>query len=221
VKGFALVAATVALFAWGPASASGSTATPQGANKPQAAAQQQKKVVARTTQAVRRPSTPSYNCVQYVRMVSPIQLSGDAWKWWDSAAGAFQRGSEPKPDAVMVFGRTGGMQRGHVAVVRQVVGDREMIIDHANWGNARGRIATGVRVVDVSARGDWSQVRVWHTASDVMGNKVYPIRGFVYAAPQQNQPEMPVMTAPFDVQEAAGGLGPRGFQMDSAARYGG
>jgi len=221
VRGFALAAATVVLFAWGPASASASTATPQGVNKPQAAVQQKKKPAVKTAQVVRRPSTPSYNCVQYVRMISPIQLSGDAWKWWDSAAGAFQRGSAPKPDAVMVFGRTGGMQRGHVAVVREVVGDREMIIDHANWGNARGRIATGVRVIDVSAQGDWSKVRVWHTASDVMGSKVYPIRGFVYVAPQHNQPEMPVMTAPYDTQEAAGGLSPGVFQLDSAARYGG
>lgn len=220
MKGFALVAATVALFVWGPVSASGLAANPQGASNPQAAAQQQNRTPAKPVQA-RRPSTPHYNCVQYVRMVSSIQLSGDAWKWWDSAAGAFERGPEPKPDAVMVFGRTGGMQRGHVAVVREVVGDREMIIDHANWGNARGRIATGVRVIDVSKRGDWSQVRVWHTASNVMGNKVYPIRGFVYAAPQRNQPEMPIMTAPFDIQEAAGGSPSRSPQVDAAAFFGG
>ncbi len=199
--------------------AAGSQSASQGSNAPHAVAQHANKQVVKTAQAVRRPSTPGYNCVQYVRMVSPVQLAGDGWKWWDSAAGSYDRGSAPKADSIMVFGRTGGMQRGHVAVVREVVAAREVIIDHANW-IGRGRVATGVRVVDVSARGDWSQVRVWHSGSDVMGNKVYPIRGFVYATPQQ-KPELPIMQAPFDVQEAAGFSGPRSFQLDSASRYGG
>ncbi len=120
----------------------------------------------------------------------------------------------------MVFARTRGMQSGHVAVVREIVSDREMIIDHANWGNARGRVANGVRVIDVSDRGDWSKVRVWHTASNVMGSKVYPISGFVYA-PAKNQPEMPVMPSLFDIQEASGGPIPQTFQLDRGSRYGG
>jgi surface antigen len=218
VRGFAFVAATAALFVFAPVMASETAVAPQSTNKQQASAQSTNRPAVRAAQTPRRPSTPSYNCVQYVRMVSPVQLSGDAWKWWDSAAGKYQRGAEPQPDSIMVFGKTGGMQRGHVAVVREVVGDREMIIDHANWGNARGRVAQGVRVIDVSAKGDWSRVRVWHTASDVMGNKVYPIRGFVYVAPQ---PEMPIMTAPFDIQEAAKFLNPGLLMVEPSSGYGG
>lgn len=216
MRGIAFAAATVALFAWGPVMAPISAAHAAGPQSaaPQAAPKPTKQVRA----TVNRPASPGYNCVQYVRMASSVKLSGDAWKWWDSAAGAFERGSAPRADSIMVFGRTAGMQRGHVAIVRQVVGDREMIIDHANWGNARGRVATGVRVVDVSARGDWSQVRVWHTASDVMGNKTYPIRGFVYTTPNETAP---AFNENIGVQEALRPAPSRSFQLDSAVRYGG
>jgi hypothetical protein len=55
-------------------------------------------------------------------------------------------------------------------------------VDHANWasGAAKGRIATAQRVVDVSPRNDWSQVRVWYPRVNDFGATTYPARGFVH-----------------------------------------
>jgi hypothetical protein len=35
-------------------------------------------------------------------------------------------------------------------------------------------------VVDVSARNDWSSVRVWYPRIDALGGTVFPVRGFVH-----------------------------------------
>src|SRR3546814_3909645 len=45
----------------------------------------------------------------------------------------FRSGEEPRKGAVMAFAGTRGMPMGHVAVVKKVVSDREILIDHANW----------------------------------------------------------------------------------------
>jgi hypothetical protein len=50
-------------------------------------------------------------------------------------------------------------------------------------GRDRGQIKRNVRVVDVSARGDWSQVRVGLKEDADIGNRVYALRGFVYNEP--------------------------------------
>ena len=76
------------------------------------------------------------------------------------------------------------MQRGHVAVVRDVVTPREVVIDHANWAGHRskkGQIDRSVRVIDVSDRNDWSAVRVWYRPAGDFGTRVYPTYGFIYA----------------------------------------
>jgi hypothetical protein len=74
------------------------------------------------------------------------------------------------------------MPSGHLSVVSRVVNGREILVDHANWasGAARGRIATGQRVVDVSPRNDWSMVRVWYPRINDLGATAYPARGFVH-----------------------------------------
>lgn len=122
------------------------------------------------------------SCVPYARARSGIELQGDAWRWWDAAAGRYARGPAPRPGSVLVLDRTPRMREGHVAVVTQVVGRREVLVDHANWasGAARGRIATGQRVVDVSARNDWSLVRVWYPRIGDFGATAYRARGFVH-----------------------------------------
>lgn len=122
------------------------------------------------------------SCVPYARARSGIQIQGDAWRWWDEAAGRYARGRAPQPGSVMVLDRTPRMREGHVAVVAQVVGAREILVDHANWasGAAKGRIATGQRVVDVSARGDWSAVRVWYPRIGDLGATAFRVRGFVH-----------------------------------------
>lgn len=61
-------------------------------------------------------------CVPYAREQSGIDIYGDAYTWWDKAAGKYPRGSLPAPGAVMVLHNYAGAKRGHLAVVRQVVG---------------------------------------------------------------------------------------------------
>ncbi len=130
-------------------------------------------------------STPSYalNCVAYARHVTGMNLSGDAWRWWDSAQGVYQRGHRPQKGAVLVFARTSHMRHGHVAVVRAVRSRREILIDQANWltGRERGTVTRAVSVIDVSPRNDWSQVEVQWQRTSTYG-RVNPVRGFIYRA---------------------------------------
>lgn len=117
-------------------------------------------------------------CVPYARAESGIQIYGDAWTWWDSAAGHYARASAPRAGAVLAMKVKPG-QRGHLAVVREVVGPRTVIADHANWLN-RGEIHRNTPIVDVSPYNDWSAVRVWYTPGNHLGGTVYPVQGFIY-----------------------------------------
>lgn len=122
------------------------------------------------------------SCVPYARARSGIQLQGDAWQWWDAAAGRYERGRVPRPGSVLVLARTGRNTSGHLSVVARVVNSREVLVDHANWasGAARGRIATDQRVVDVSAANDWSLVRVFYPRINDLGITAFPARGFIH-----------------------------------------
>lgn len=124
-------------------------------------------------------------CVPFAREHSGISLRGDAWTWWSAAAGQYDRGSAPRVGAVVVFKKYGAMRHGHVAVVTQVVGSRQVLVDHANWGSrrvgGRGAVAKNMAVVDVSARNDWTEVRVWNLGTNDYGTRVYPTYGFIYA----------------------------------------
>lgn len=83
----------------------------------------------------------------------------------------------------MAFAPTRGMPIGHVAVVSDIVSEREIRIHHANWSpinGRRGQIERNVRVVDVSSAGDWSQVRVWYAPINGLGTRVNPVQGFIY-----------------------------------------
>ncbi len=51
-------------------------------------------------------------------------------------------------------------------------------------GGKRGQVENDVTVVDVSPKGDWSQVKVWYDPSGALGTTVYPTYGFIYAARQ-------------------------------------
>ena len=127
---------------------------------------------------------PYWQCVTFARMFSGIQIFGDAWTWWGSALKAdYPTGFQPKSGAVLVFKPNGPMTRGHVAVVSQVLTDRVIQITHANWsimGGRRGQVEQDVTVVDVSARGDWSQVKVWYDPIRDLGKTSYPTYGFIY-----------------------------------------
>ena len=126
-------------------------------------------------------------CVPFARMMSGIQLFGDAWTWWNKAAGKYAQGFTPKSGAVLVFKPNGAMSKGHVAVVSQVLTDRVIQVSHANWSiieGARGQIENNVTVVDVSPQGDWSQVKVWYDPVRDLGSTVYPTYGFIYQSTQ-------------------------------------
>jgi surface antigen len=120
------------------------------------------------------------SCVPYARSASGIDVAGNAWEWWDNAAGKYQRGNVPEPGSVLDFRANGHMRLGHVAVVTRVINDREIEIEHANW--AGGGIARNVRVVDVSESNDWTAVRVGLGHTDNFGS-IYPTYGFIYDRP--------------------------------------
>ncbi|HLK24996.1 MAG TPA: CHAP domain-containing protein [Caulobacteraceae bacterium] len=128
-----------------------------------------------------------WQCVPFARMISGIQIFGDAWTWWKQAAGKYAQGFAPKTGAVLVFKPNGPMNKGHVAVVSQVLTDRVIQVTQANWSiidGHRGQVERDVTVVDVSPSGDWSQVKVWYDPIRDLGKTVYPTYGFIY---QQTQ----------------------------------
>ena len=134
------------------------------------------------------PSTGAFadtywECVPFARLVSGIQIFGDAYTWWKQAAGRYQEGFQPKAGAVLCFKPTQRMRLGHVAVVSQVLTDRIIQITHANWSpieGSRGKIEKDVTLVDVSPRGDWSEVKVWYDPSRDLGGSTYQTYGFIY-----------------------------------------
>jgi surface antigen len=130
----------------------------------------------------------SWQCAPFARFFSGITLFGDAWTWWEQASGKYTKGFTPDAGAVLVFKPYGAMRSGHVAVVSQVLTDRIIQVTHANWSplrGHRGQVEKDVTVVDVSAAGDWSKVKVWYNPTGDLGNTVYPTYGFIYQAAQK------------------------------------
>lgn len=117
------------------------------------------------------------DCVRTVRALSDFTIRGDAWTWWNNAAGLHERDDRPAVGSVLVFKRTARMGRGHVSLVSRVVDRRTVEVDHT-WIAGRG-IKRGMQVVDVSPANDWSAVRVWHEPTDQLGQRVYPTYGFI------------------------------------------
>jgi surface antigen len=117
---------------------------------------------------------------------SGVALHGDAYTWWNQAAGRYERNSTPKAGSVLVLTNYAGPNHAHLAVVRQVVSDREIRIDHANWLND-GAIYEDDPVVDVSDENDWSKVRVWNLRASAWGTRVYPVQGFIGPGPDEGE----------------------------------
>ncbi|MDH7639516.1 CHAP domain-containing protein [Sphingomonas oryzagri] len=120
-----------------------------------------------------------WQCAPFARMFSGIQLFGAAASWWNQAVGKYSRGETPKEGAVLVFKSIGSMRSGHVATVSQVVSDRVIKVTHANWSTP-GKVENDVEVMDVSAKNDWSKVRVWFKSLGGLGTSSYPVYGFIY-----------------------------------------
>ncbi|MDB5431173.1 MAG: hypothetical protein JWP35_2289 [Caulobacter sp.] len=131
-----------------------------------------------------------WQCVPFARLMSGIQIFGDAWTWWSQAAGRYETGYTPKSGAVLCFKPVGAMRLGHVAVVSQVLTDRVIQVTHANWSllnGTRGQVEKDVTVVDVSPGANWGQVKVWYDPIRDLGSTVYPTYGFIYPDAQARQ----------------------------------
>lgn len=120
-----------------------------------------------------------WQCVPYARQISGIDIYGNAWTWWGQAAGRYERGHAPRVGAVMSFKSFGKMKLGHVAMVSEIVSDREVLLTHANWSRPGG-VEANVRAIDVSPDNDWSEVKVWYAPNGGLGSSIYPINGFIY-----------------------------------------
>ncbi|WP_375395506.1 CHAP domain-containing protein [uncultured Sphingomonas sp.] len=130
-----------------------------------------------------------WQCAPYAREVSGIRIRGNANTWWGQAVGHYDRGHTPKVGAVLAFQASHRMRVGHVAMVSKIVGDREVLLTHANWSHP-GRIETDVRAVDVSDAGDWSMVKVWYAPQGALGTSAYATSGFIYGGHDQPIPQI-------------------------------
>lgn len=128
------------------------------------------------------------SCVPFARDHSNVKLYGDAWTWWDQAAGKYAEGHQPVLGSVMVLTGYAGPEHGHVAVVRQVISAREIRVDHANWLND-GAIYLDDPVMDVSPANDWSEIRVFNIQTAAWGGRTYAVQGFIGGAPSLEEPD--------------------------------
>lgn len=122
-------------------------------------------------------SFPGLTCVPFARALTGLALAGDGADWWAAADGRYARVSQPQVGGVLVFRRTARLRSGHVSVVSRLLDARRIHVIQANW--VPGELDTDQLVVDVSARNDWTQVRVWHPPSNQIGAHVYPTYGFI------------------------------------------
>jgi hypothetical protein len=117
-------------------------------------------------------------CVPFARDASGIDIRGNANRWWTLAQGKYTRSRRPQEGAVFVMRGYSTARRGHVAVVKQILDPRTIVVDHANWGND-GRIYLSAPMRDESPKNDWSKVRVWYTPTNQWGRRLYRAKGFI------------------------------------------
>ena len=129
------------------------------------------------------------SCVPFARNDSGIEVAGNAWQWWDNAAGVYARGSVPEARQRPRLPR----QRPHAPRPcrgRQPRGQcPRRSRSTTPTGGARGMhggVARNMPVVDVSEANDWSAVRVGLGESGEFGS-VYPTYGFIYDRPDTGQ----------------------------------
>jgi surface antigen len=137
-------------------------------------------------------------CVPFARAESGVDIHGDANTWWDQARDQYARTNAPEEGAVLVLHGYQDPNRGHVAVVREIVSPRMIIVDHANWLN-HGEITRDIPVRDVSPNNDWSQVQVWYVPTRQWGARTYNVQGFILNMLQQAK-----QTAPAETLQASG-----------------
>ena len=85
----------------------------------------------------------------------------------------------------MTLMRTNRLRSGHLAVVKDILGPRDITVTHTNWGNdplSRRIVYESMRVQDASPANDWSSARFWNREEGVFGFP-YPVQGFIYPVP--------------------------------------
>ncbi len=148
---------------------------------------------------------PGINCAPFARELSGVALYGDASDWWGAAAGRYRRGKTPEVGAVLVLPRQDRLPSGHVGVVSEVLAARQIHLIQANW--ERDMVDRDQLVVDVSARNDWTEIRIWYPPVNQMGRHTYRADGFI-APPQRTTHAELLRTAPAATR----------FAMDTAGR---
>ena len=131
---------------------------------------------------------PGLTCAPFARVLTGIALRGDAADWWQAAAGHYQRGPRPEIASVLVFRRTARLPSGHVSVVSRVLDARHIDVIQANW--VPGELDEDQLVVDVSARNDWTEVRVWYPPTGQLGSHAYPAYGFIRSPVPRSHDEL-------------------------------
>ena len=130
---------------------------------------------ARSGDAVGRGA--AVECAPFARALTGVSLSGAAADWWSQADGRYVRTQTPEIGSVLVLRRSSRLPYGHVAVVSQVMSRRRIMVTQANW--VHHRVTEDQPVIDVSAAGDWSAVRMWWPPSGQMGAGDYAAFGFI------------------------------------------
>ncbi len=153
-------------------------------------------------------------CVPFARDHSKVKIFGDAWTWWDKAAGKFARAQAPSSGAILVLADYAGPDHGHLAVVQKIIGAREIRVDHANWLND-GSVYLNDPVLDVSDDNDWSAVKVFNIQSNAWGSKIYPVKGFILSSPPGSAPPAPAAPAPQTSPGAVPAEAPDGPSQDT------
>ena len=133
-------------------------------------------------------------CAPFARELSGIALYGEAFSWWDAASGQYRRGDRPEVGGVLVFRRSSRLPLGHVAVVSRVINPRQIEVIQANW--VHEQLDQDQLVVDVSARNDWSEVRVWYPPTGQIGTHTYAAYGFVLPPRPATYAELSQATRP-------------------------
>lgn len=141
------------------------------------------------------------SCAPFARELSGIALYGDAYTWWQQADGSYVRSNRPVLGAALVFMREPRLPTGHVSVVSRMLGTRQIQVTQANW--APGEVDVDQLVVDVSARNDWSEVKVWWPPIGALGSHGYPTFGFIEPGAPSTREEI-VRTTPTAARLAVG-----------------
>lgn len=125
---------------------------------------------------------PHSECVPFARTASGVAIWGDAVTWWGQAEGKYPRSSSPAEGSVFVMRGYNDDKRGHVAVVSEVVNERMIRVDQANWLSS-GEMSYGVPLMDVSADNSWTEVRMWYVPGGHWGGRTYRADGFIHPIP--------------------------------------